>query len=146
MTLPILALMLVIVLPLAFYAGTLVFRLRAQSQKNKQRTTERIDKIVESITTIASAMNQQQCNMSEGCIRLYHLLEALPLVERPDYSRIYVGVYSLYNDVKELASHEARAGLSPQERHGQDTFREEREALLETAILRDVDQLRRFSI
>lgn len=146
MTLPILALMLVIVLPLGFYAGSLLYRLRAQSQKNKQRTTERIDKIVESITTIASAMNQQQCNMSEGCIRLYHLLEALPLVERPDYSSIYAGVYSLYNDVKELASHEARAGLSAQERHAQDTFREEREALLETAILRDVNQLRRFSI
>jgi hypothetical protein len=138
--------MLIIVLLLAFYAGNLLYKLRGQTRINRQRTTERIETIVQSIKTIASAMSQQQCNMSEGCIRLYRLLETLPLKERPDFGSIYVGVYSLYSDVNGLASHEKRKELSSHERHVQDTFREEKEAALESVILQDVNKLKSFSI
>lgn len=139
-------LMLVVVLFLAFYAGTLLYKLRRQTLKKVLRRKQRIDQLVESITTIAAAMAQQQCNMSEGCIRLYHLLEALPLVNRPDYSNIYPGVYALYEGVKDLASHQVRSELPQRERKAQDMFREEKEVSLESVILRDVYKLRNFSV
>lgn len=138
--------MLAVIVTLGFYAGRLVYKLRQQNSEKKARTEERISNIVESITTIAAAMDQNQCNMSEGCIRLYHLLETLPLVNKPDYSKQYIGVYSLYNNVKELASHDARKQLSSEERRIQDSFRENVEAELNSVVLADAQSLKSFSI
>ena len=70
---------LAIIAGLSFYAGYLVFRLRTQQKLRKQKTQQRINKIFQSIQTIAKTLEQQQCNLSEGCIRIFHLLEALPV-------------------------------------------------------------------
>mgnify|MGYP000075704825 FL=1 len=93
---------------LAFYTGSLLFKLRAQQQLRNQKTQKRIDNISESIQTIAKALDQQQCNLSEGCIRLFHLLEALPVKNKPDFSLQFPGLYSLYYKVKNLPTHETR--------------------------------------
>lgn len=146
MTFLILILMLVIVTAMAFYAGRLLYKLRAQNKLKEARRKERLTNIIESINTIAAAMAQQQCNLSEGSIRLYHLLEALPVLNKPNYADIYTGVYALFEQVKDLPSHEERKQLSTDERKAQDTFREECEARLETTILKDVAQLKQFSI
>ncbi|MGO4892285.1 DUF2489 domain-containing protein [Flavobacterium sp. W21_SRS_FM6] len=146
MTFLILILMLVIVTAMAFYAGRLLYKLRAQNKLKEARRKERLTNIIESINTIAAAMAQQQCNLSEGSIRLYHLLEALPVLNKPNYADIYTGVYALFEQVKDLPSHEERKQLSTDERKVQDTFREECEARLETTILKDVAQLKQFSI
>ncbi|MDP5032695.1 MAG: DUF2489 domain-containing protein [Paraglaciecola sp.] len=146
MTFLILILMLVIVTAMAFYAGRLLYKLRAQNKLKEARRKERLTNIIESINTIAAAMAQQQCNLSEGSIRLYHLLEALPVLNKPNYADIYTGVYALFEQVKDLPSHEERKQLSTGERKVQDTFREECEARLETTILKDVAQLKEFSI
>ena len=138
------ALALIVIVPLGFYAGSLLYRLRVQQQNKAARLSERIANIVESIQTIAMAMEQQQCNLSEGCIRLYHLLEGLPLADKPDYKNHYSGVYALYHEVKDLPTHEARNALSKEERRSQDSHREELEAQLETRILVDVGKLKVF--
>jgi hypothetical protein len=135
-----------VVAGLAFYAGSLLFKLRTQQQLRKQKTQKRIDNISESIQTIAKALEQQQCNLSEGCIRLFHLLEALPVNNKPDFSQQFTGLYSLYTQVKDLPTHEARKVQSKKETKQQDLQREELEAQLESQILNDVSMLKTFVI
>ena len=136
----------IIVAGLTFYTGLLLFKLRAQQQLRNQKTQKRIHNISESIQTIAKALDQQQCNLSEGCIRLFHLLEALPVENKPDFSLQYTGLYSLYDKVKDLPTHEIRKTQSKSETKKQDLQREEMEAELETQILKDVSVLKSFSI
>ena len=129
---------LAIIAGLSFYAGYLVFRLRTQQKLRKQKTQQRINKIFQSIQTIAKTLEQQQCNLSEGCIRIFHLLEALPVKNKPDYSQQFIGIYSLYNQVKDFPTHDVRKAQSKIETKKQDLQREELEAQLESQILRDV--------
>lgn len=137
---------LIIIAGLAFYAGSLLFKLRAQRQVRKQKTQHRIANISQSIQTIAKALEQQQCNLSEGSIRLYHLLEALPIRDKPDYSQQFSGLYSLYEQVKDLPTHEARKAQSKEITKHQDLHREEIEAQLELKILSDVAVLKTFNV
>jgi hypothetical protein len=135
-----------IVSSLAFYAGSLIFKLRTQHKLRYQKTQQRIDNISESIQTIAKALEQQQCNLSEGCIRLFHLLEALPVKNKPDFAQKFSGLYSLYHQVKDLPTHDARKLQSKKETQQQDLQREELEARLETQILNDISVLTKFAI
>jgi hypothetical protein len=135
-----------IVVILAFYAGSLIFKLRTQRKLRNQKTQQRIDNISESIQTIAKALEQQQCNLSEGCIRLFHLLEALPVKDKPDFSQQFTGLYSLYEQVKDFPTHDVRKSQSKNETKQQDLQREELEAQLEYQILKDVSVLKTFAV
>jgi hypothetical protein len=135
-----------IVAGLAFYAGFLIFKLRSQKRLRDQKTQLRIVNISQSIQTIAKALEQQQCNLSEGCIRLFHLLEALPVKNKPDFAQKFTGLYTLYALVKDLPTHDARKAQSKKETNHQDLQREELEAQLETQILNDVSVLKTFAI
>jgi type II secretory pathway pseudopilin PulG len=135
-----------IIASLAFYAGLLLFKLRKQQQVRHQKTQQRIDNISLSIQTIAKALDQQQCNLSEGCIRLFHLLEALPIKEKPDFSKQFTGLYSLYEQVKHLPTHDARKTQTKIDTKLQDIQREELESQLESKILSDVAVLKTFNI
>lgn len=137
---------LLIVAGLAFYAGSLLFKLSTQTQLRNKKTQTRINNISESIQTIAKALDQQQCNLSEGCIRLFHLLEALPVKDKPDFSQQFTGLYSLYDQVKDLPTHETRKAQTKKETKQQDLQREELESQLESQILKDVSILKTFSI
>ncbi|MFQ3189143.1 MAG: hypothetical protein ACI936_000267 [Paraglaciecola sp.] len=135
-----------IIAGLIFYAGSLIFKLRTQQRLRAKKTQQRIDNISQSIQTIAKALEQQQCNLSEGCIRLFHLLEALPLKNKPDFAHKFSGLYALYAQVKDLPTHEARKAQSNKETKHQDLQREELESQLETLILNDVSVLKTFAI
>lgn len=132
---------LAIVLPLAFYAGKLLFQLKRQNDRQERARQARIVTLTESIRTIAFAVSQQQCNLSEGAIRLVNLLESMPVASPPLCERDYPALYELYVEVKGLATHEQRKMLDRQVREHQDRNREEHESRLETAILREVKQL-----
>ena len=135
-----------IVVGLVIYAGFLMFKLRTQKKLRQQKTQQRIVKISVSIQTIAKALEQQQCNLSEGCIRLFHLLESLPITEKPDFSRQFKGLYSLYEQVKDFPTHDVRNSQGKIETKKQDLQREELEAQLEPQILRDVSVLKSFVV
>ena len=135
-----------IVAVLAFYAGSLLFKLRTQQQLRNKKTQQRIDNISISIQTIAKALEQQQCNLSEGCIRLFHLLEALPLKDKPDFSKQFTGLYSLYEKVKDLPTHDDRKSQTKRETQHQDLQREELESQMESQILKDVSVLKSFTV
>lgn len=137
---------LVIISGLAFYAGSLLFKLKSQQQQREKNIQHRIERIIESIQTIAKAMAQQQCNLSEGSIRLFHLLEGLPVLDKPDFSQQFPGLYKLYEEVKDLPTHQERKAQSKQKTKQQDIQREEKEAQLESKILAEVETLKAFSI
>ena len=129
---------------LSWYAGSLLFKLQLQRRKIESVKQQRIDKVGESIRVIALAIEQQQCNLSEGCIRLHHLLESLPINKKMDIWDKYTGIHALYMEVKDLATHQARAQLSLAERKRQDAEREKQEMQFEQLILVDVGLLKHF--
>ena len=131
---------------LAFYAGRLLFRLRKQQRRRLKNTQQRILHVTQSIQTISMAVEQQQCNLSEGCIRLSTLLASLPIMDPPDYAELYPGVHELNNKVQNLPTHDARKLLTGTERKQQDMQREEDEARLENKILQEVSQLKHFTV
>jgi hypothetical protein len=145
MYLIVILLALFIIAGLAFYAGSLLFKLRNQKLIQQQNIRNRIDNMTESIQTIAKAMEQQQCNLSEGCIRLFHLLEGLPLVNRPDFPQQFPGLYTLYAQVKDLPTHQDRKEQGKRETKRQDTQREELESQLESQILNEMSVLKEFT-
>ena len=136
---------LLIVASLSFYAGKLLWQLKRQEKRQQQARQKRIDNITSSIHVIAKAMEQQQCDLSEGCIRLCNLLPAIPLEKLPDYPSVYPSIYTLYRKVEDMPTHKAREQLSKKERLKQDYQRAEWEAELETAILPELAKLKSFS-
>lgn len=140
------ALALVIIVALGYYAGSLLFQLRQQNIRQQAARRARADKLIESIQTIAMAVQQQQCNLSEGAIRLVNLIESVPVQPAIQCRDSYPALYELFGHVKDLPTHEKRKALSAEERNAQDQTREEHESRLESDILKEVTVLRKFSV
>lgn len=134
-----------IIIALGIYAGRLLFLVKAQSQKQDSVRQQRISSMQSSIQTIAFAMMQQQCDLSEGVIRICRLLEALPITPLPDYEKQYPAIHELFNLVKEYPTHEARAQQSKQIRRKQDKERQQFESELESKIIKEAELLRTFA-
>lgn len=134
----------IIVIALAVYAGKLIFMLKRQNNSQQAVRNKRIASMQTSIQTIAFAMHQQQCDLSEGVIRICRLLEALPVSPLPNFPKRYPALHALFDKVKDYPTHENRSALSKQERRSQDIEREQFESELETAIIRETEDLRKF--
>lgn len=135
----------VIILGLGFYAGKLLFQLKEQYAKQSKMRSERIENIIVSVHTIAMAMAQQQCDISEGVIRLTNLLDALPILPAPDFRKHYPAIYSLHDEISQFATHEKRAALTKKERREEDKAREAIEAQYESKIMDEVARLQKYS-
>lgn len=138
----------VIVAALAFYAGRLLSQLQAQRQaqaramaEQQQKMTERNNRLLESIVLIARAMDAQQCESSEGCLRLWHLLNALMADQQLDVATAFPGIQQMYDVVKDMPTHEARKKYSKAEIRQLDWTRMKAEARLEAEIAADVKTL-----
>lgn len=146
MQLTLIILGLVIISGLGFYAGKLLFQLKQQTQKQTEARNKRIANITESIQTIAHAMEQQQCDLSEGVIRICNLLDAIPVLPQPNYALEYPAVYELYAKIRHFPTHDARNALTKQERRRQDKEREEIESQFESDIIKEVGRLKSLSV
>jgi hypothetical protein len=133
-----------IILALGFYAGRLLFLLKQQNQRQQKAKNERIETITESVFTIAKAMEQQQCDLSEGVIRIVNLLDALPLNTPPDYKNKFPHIHALFIEVSGFAILEKRQQLTKAERRKQDIAREQIEAEYETRVLSELDGLKMY--
>lgn len=134
----------VIIIALGLYAGKLLSMVNTQNQRQQDVRNKRIESMRLSIQTIAFAMQQQQCDLSEGVIRICRLLESLPLDPLPNYAQQYPSTHALFEKVKHYPTHETRAKLSKQERRAQDKEREQFESEWESAILKETELLRKF--
>lgn len=134
------ALGLLIIVGLAAYAAKLLWLVRQQKKvlHNAQLTArvERVKRLKESIEIIARAMQNGDCNLSEGVIRLKMLLDPLGIKIAS-----YPAMGELYEVVKEMPTHQARTALKKNERMRLDLTRESAEAELEAKIRLELDQL-----
>jgi hypothetical protein len=135
----------VVIIALGVYAGKLVYLLKQQNRRQQNARAKRIKNIEQSIQTIAFAMQQQQCNYSEGAIRICNLLKVLPVENMPDYSLTFPALHELFKKVDDFPTHEARAALSKEERRQQDKQREQIESEAESNIQREIEVLKSFS-
>lgn len=135
---------LVVILGLGFYAGRLLFLLKQQEKRKNDATNARIANITESIILISKAMEQQQCDLSEGVIRIVNLLNALPLNNPPDFKAKFPHTYALFVEISGFAVLEARQQLSKQERRKQDKAREQIESEYESKVLDELPGVKRY--
>ncbi|MFZ7201805.1 DUF2489 domain-containing protein [Avibacterium avium] len=130
------ALGLLIIVGMSAYAVKLLRALKSQKQALENARLARVKRLKESIEIIARAMQNGDCNLSEGAIRLKMLLDPLGLK-----ITTYPALAELYDVVKEMPTHQARKELKKNERMRLDLTRESAEADLESKILLELNQL-----
>ena len=136
---------LLIILGLGFYAGRLLFMLKQQNARQQAARDERIRNITDSIVVICKAMQQQQCDLSEGTIRICKLMNALPLQTPPDYREKFPHIHALFVDISGFAILEERKKLPLAERKKQDDAREQIESEHESKVLGELDDIRQWA-
>ena len=132
-----------IIMALAFYATKLVRRLKYQNQLRDAAVQKRVDRIDESIITIAKAMQQEQCPLSEGCLRIVVLLDHRPESVEYDYAKDYPAMHEMYDKIKHMPTHENRKKFPKKKIREMDKEREGYEVELKDVILADVEKLLR---
>lgn len=134
-----------IIIGLSFYAGRLLFLLKQQKERQNSVRSKRIYNISESVHVIAMAMEQQQCELSEGVIRIVNLLNALPIDPQPDFKNIYPHTHALFGEISGFATLEDRKKLSKKEKRKQDTAREQIESEFESNVLNELPSIKAYS-
>ncbi|MEJ6474944.1 DUF2489 domain-containing protein [Pseudoalteromonas piscicida] len=141
-----------IIAGLAFYAGKLLWQLKVQKEQiakyREKKAAElevsrqkRNEKIADSVNLIARAMKEKQCEYSEGCLRVWVLISQYSFDEDVDLQQTYPGVYQMYDEVKEMPTHDARKKYSKKEIFKMDSQRWRAEERLEADILKDCEKL-----
>lgn len=133
--------MVVIVTGLAFYAGRLLRMLKAQHQRQQQDHTEKLQHLKQSIEVIGKAMQEQQCELSEGALRICVLLDHMPADNRQDPAEHYPSLWQMYQTVKDMPTHKARKQQAKQQTYEQDKIRLQAEYDLKEQINDDVGRL-----
>lgn len=117
------------------YAIYLLLALQKQKKAFSQAKLARMKRLKESCEIIAKAMQSDECNLSEGVIRLKMLLDPLG-----HSLRNYASMYQLYEVVMDMPTHDARRTLKKNERMRLDLQRESAEADLEQKIKLELQQ------
>lgn len=138
-----LILAILVVLSMAGYAIYLMLRLRKQNAEQKallaqakQAQKARFERIIDSIDVIVRAMLSEQCDFSEGVLRLKPLLDVLG----KQLSQ-YPAMWALYQVVENMPILDERKALKRNERMKQDLLRQSKEVELEEQIKAECHQL-----
>ncbi|MDF3125113.1 DUF2489 domain-containing protein [Rheinheimera sp. 1928-s] len=129
---------------LSFYLGRLLWLIKQQQLKQQQVVEAKNANLIESIVLIAKAMREEQCELSEGALRLWVLLDHLQLPEKPDAVHTYPGLFKMYDVIKDMPTHQARKERDKKEIRHLDHIREQAEIDLKADILADVHKLLAF--
>lgn len=142
----------IIIAGLAFYAGKLIWQVKAQRitlakkqakarEEYEAKRAEKNAKLADSINLIARAMKEKQCEYSEGCLRVWVLLSQYSFDIERNLQSEFPGVFQMYEEVKEMPTHDARKKYSKKEIFKMDSQRWRAEERLETEILADCEKL-----
>ena len=131
----------IIVAGLAFYAGMLLWQLQQQARARQQELAQKQQYLRDSITLICKAMREQQCELSEGALRLWVLLDHLVPERKPDPETTYPGLHQMYQVVKDMPTHKARKAQPRELTEQQDSVRLKAELDLKDFILADAAAL-----
>ena len=133
-----------IIAGLAFYLGRLLMQIKQVEQAQQQQINKRNQKLSDDIYTIAWAMQQGQCEPSEGCLRIWVLLDHIELNPKPDHQQLYPGIFALYDKIKDLPTHSARKALPKKTLRQMDAQRFADEKALKTLIDADIHKIIEF--
>ncbi|MDO6526150.1 DUF2489 domain-containing protein [Motilimonas sp. 1_MG-2023] len=137
---------LIVIIGLSAYAGILLRKVKDQQLALAKAVEKRNNTLMDSITLIAKAMVQGQCNLSEGAIRLTVLLGELKLAKPIDFDQQYPALNKLYQVVKDMPTHEVRKERSKKEIRQLDEKREKAEQRLEQEIMAEMQQLQEWQL
>ncbi len=128
---------------LSYYAGTLLWRVKEQEKTQAAEKAKRINYITDSICHIAKAVQAEQCEYSEGVLRIWVLLEHYNKEQASpkDYQQLYPGYAALYSEIKDMPTHEARKKVSKKELLKLDLDRMEAEQKHTEQIVADTNQI-----
>lgn len=137
------AIAIIVVFGLAYYAGQLLWQVKQKTLIEQAQKQKRLDYVTSSILHIGRAMQADQCEFSEGVLRVWVLLEHFNSEQNTpkQYSDIYPGFAKLYEVIKDMPTHDARKKLGKQERHKLDLERWKAEKEFEQEIRQDVDSI-----
>lgn len=135
---------------LSFYAGKLLMQLK-QQQQNKLKQLEQIkvdrdNRLIESIQTISHAMESEQCEISEGVLRLAVLFDHLSNAQQKNYPKKYPAIHALNEKIKHFAILEERKKLEKKERMRQDFQRMQAEAEFKELVIAEAIELKAFTL
>lgn len=85
-----------------------------QEEARAENEQKRLDYIFESLNVIASAMLDDQCPVTEGCIRMAVLLDNLPL--DCDTKHRFSPVFEIYNATRHIPTHSRWSALDRKQR------------------------------
>jgi len=141
-----------VILALGAYAGKLLARVSIQRAKLTQQMEQQQraikqhnEKLVESITLIAKAICEQQCELSEGAIRICRLLEKIYLEQDANYPETYPALHQLDSFLADYPTHAGYKALKRQDRMRFDVKRAQQEQQLKQAIEAECSVLTTFS-
>lgn len=144
------ALAAMIIVSLAFYAGKLLKQLSTQKKTEQkialtqqQALAKHDQKVLTSVKIIVRAMQEEQCDFSEGCWRLSVLLDSLKLSS--ELAQQFPAIFQLYNEIKHLSILDNRKQLDKKQRMKQDYQRMTIEAQLHSKIVSDLDLLQQYT-
>ena len=141
-----------IIAGLSFYLGRLLLLIKqrkaaqaaaqdAEIAKRKALNETRNITLSESIYTIAWAMRDGQCDLGEGCLRVWVLLDHYVEAQQTDNTEKYQGIFKLYDKIKDMPTHQARKKYSNKEIRQMDSDREGFEREFKPLIEQDIAQL-----
>lgn len=129
---------------LSFYLGRLLWLIKQQELKQQQAVAAKNADLTQSIVLIAKAMREEQCELSEGALRIWVLLDHLQLANKPNAVQTYPGLFKMYEVVKDMPTHQARKERDKKEIRHLDHLREQAEIDLKAEIMADVEKLLEF--
>ncbi|PCI58216.1 MAG: hypothetical protein COB45_01220 [Gammaproteobacteria bacterium] len=141
----------VIVTALSLYAGKLLRQLTKQKKLQQQTELARQQalashdhKVLASVDIITRAMQEEQCDFSEGCWRLSVLLASLK--KSRELALQFPAIFKLYNEIKHLSILDGRKQLDKSQRMKQDYQRMTIEAQLHSEIVKELDLLQQYTV
>jgi len=134
----------IIIAGLAFYAGKLFAKLRLAAQQEK--INKHNNKQIESIRLIAKAVSEEQCELSEGAIRICRLLEKIYVIGDANFPTQYPALHELDLFLADYPTHAGYKALKRQERMRFDVKRSQQEERLKDSITQECVLLKTFSI
>ncbi len=137
-----------LLIPLAGYALHLHLEAKRQASLAKETHERERDQarknILENLLLLARALEDQQVNLTEACLRIRVFLDLLDEGVHVHSENFFI-FDVVYQKAKRLATHEERAKLTTEVREQQDQEREVLENEYQTQIQKAATQLRLFS-
>ena len=141
----------IVIAILAVYAGYLLSKVNNQRKqiamaaaKKRELVTKQYIKNLNSVILIAKAMQQKQCEISEGCWRLSVLINGIEEHSITFHTK-FPAIFKLYDKIKHMPILEDRKSLSKKEKLTLDMERMGYELELEGAVQNDIDNLLPYS-